>query len=39
MYLTDEMIEDAFVVIKEFLARCNVANIHDYTYSYQSELL
>lgn len=39
MYLTDEMLEDALLIVKEFLIRCNAANINDYTYSYQSELL
>lgn len=39
IYLNDEMLEDTVLMVKEFLSRCNVANINDYTYIYQSELL
>lgn len=39
MFIPDEVIDDALVIVKEFLVRCNVANIDAYTYTYQSELL
>ncbi|WP_371390314.1 hypothetical protein [Sporosarcina sp. OR05] len=39
MLIPNVMIDDALVVVKEFLRRCNVGNIDDYTYTYQTELL
>lgn len=39
MYLTDEQCNDMVFVLQRFLNRCNAANIRDYSYNYQEELL
>lgn len=39
MYLTKEQLEDLIYVLKSFLKRCNVDNIDDLEYEYQTDLL
>lgn len=38
MYLNEDELNEMETLLKKFLERCNVANINDYTYNYQSEL-
>lgn len=37
--LTEEILTDLAAVLKEFLKRCNVGNIHDYKINYQHLML
>lgn len=39
MYITDEELHEIDTLLKKFLERCNVGNINDYNYEYQTELL
>lgn len=39
MFLTDEELEDLITVLQMFLERCNVANLNDYNFAIQTELL
>jgi len=39
MYLSKEEFEDMVTLLTKFLERCNVANINDYTFEEQIELL
>lgn len=39
MYISEEELEDMVTLLIKFLERCNVANINDYTYEEQGELL
>ncbi|NCU16829.1 DUF6978 family protein [Pallidibacillus pasinlerensis] len=38
MYLTEEELKEIEILLRKFLERCNVGNINDYTFNYQSEL-
>lgn len=38
MFLTEEQLTEIETLLIEFLKRCNVANINDYIFNYQSEL-
>jgi hypothetical protein len=39
IYLTEEQYEDLILILKKFLIRCNVGNIDDLEYEFQTELL
>lgn len=39
MYLTEKQFDDLVFILKLFLERCNVGNINDMTYEYQTELI
>ena len=39
IYLTKEQLDDLVIVLKTFLKRCNVGNIGDIKFEYQTELI
>ncbi|MCZ2260631.1 DUF6978 family protein [Sporosarcina sp. G11-34] len=39
MYLNDVQLDDLVLIMKGFLKRCNVGNIEDIEYKYQTELI
>lgn len=39
IYLTENELNEITTLLKKFLERCNVGNINEYTYNYQTELL
>ncbi|WP_424475352.1 DUF6978 family protein [Oceanobacillus kimchii] len=39
MFLTENEQDDLVLVLKNFLSRCNVANVNDFEYLYQTELI